>query len=194
MAETLTLTVTDVRSETPLVRAVTLARPHGEPLPSWQPGAHIRVKLPGGDDRSYSLINLRDDAQATTRPHAYSLGVRLEDPSQGGSRFMHALKAGDTVEVLPPSNNFPLNPGAEPVVLIAGGIGITPIASMAAALTTDKRPYRLCYAGRSREQLAFIKELEALCGDRLALHVDDTAGQLFDIRGLMASLKANEPV
>ena len=52
MAETLTLTVTDVRSETPLVRAVTLARPHGEPLPSWQPGAHIRVKLPGGDDRS----------------------------------------------------------------------------------------------------------------------------------------------
>ncbi len=194
MAETLTLTVTEVRSETPLVRAVVLARPHGEPLPSWQPGAHIRIKLPGGDDRSYSLINLRDDAQATTRPTAYSLGIRLEDPSQGGSRFMHALKSGDSVEVLAPSNNFPLNPGSEAVVLIAGGIGITPIASMAAALTTDKRPYRLYYAGRSREQLAFIKELEALCGDRLALHIDDAAGKVFDIRGLMASLSGNEPV
>jgi ferredoxin-NADP reductase len=194
MSEALTLTVTEVRAETPLVRAISLARPHGEPLPSWQPGAHVRVMLPGGGDRSYSLINWRDDPQATTRPHAYRLGVRLEDPSQGGSRFMHTLKAGDRVEVLPPSNNFPLNPGAEPIVLIAGGIGITPIVSMAAALTTDKRPYRLYYAGRSRNQLAFIKELEALCGDRLALHVDDTAGHVFDIRGLMASLKDNEPV
>lgn len=194
MSETLTLTVTEVRAETPLVRAISVARPHGEPLPSWQPGAHIRVKLPGGDDRSYSLINLRDDPLATTRPHAYRLGIRLEDPSQGGSRFMHTLKPGDSVEVLPPSNNFPLNPGAEPIVLIAGGVGITPIASMAAALTTDKRPYRLYYAGRSRDQLAFIADLEALCGDRLTLHVDDAAGKVFDIRGLMASLTNNEPV
>ncbi len=194
MSEALTLIVTEVRAETPLVRAISLARPHSEPLPSWQPGAHIRVSLPGGGDRSYSLINLRDDALATTRPHVYSLGIRLEDPSQGGSRFMHSLKTGDSVEVLPPSNNFPLNPGTEPIVLIAGGIGITPIVSMAAALTTDKRPYRLYYAGRSRDQLAFIKDLEALCGDRLVLHVDDTAGHVFDIRGLMTSLKNNEPV
>lgn len=194
MSEALTLTVTEVRAETPLVRALSLARPHGEPLPSWQPGAHVRVVLPSGGDRSYSLINWRDDPLATTRPHVYSLGIRLEDPSQGGSRFMHTLKPGDSIDVLPPSNNFPLNPGAEPVVLIAGGIGITPIVSMAAALATDKRPYRLYYAGRSRDQLAFIKELEALCGDRLTLHVDDAAGQVFDIRGLMASLKDNEPV
>jgi len=194
MSETLTLTVTEVRAETPLVRAIGVARPHGEPLPSWQPGAHIRVKLPGGDDRSYSLINLRDDPLATTRPQVYRLGIRLEDPSQGGSRFMHALKEGDSIEVLAPSNNFPLNPGAEPIVLIAGGIGITPIASMAAALTTDKRPFRLYYAGRSRDQLAFVTDLEALCGERLTVHVDDAAGQVFDIRGLMASLTNNEPV
>jgi vanillate O-demethylase ferredoxin subunit len=152
------------------------------------------VRLPTGDDRSYSLINLRDDPLATTRPDAYRLGVRLEDPSQGGSRFMHALKPGDQVETLPPANNFPLNPGPQPVVLIAGGIGITPIVSMAAALVTEQRPYRLYYAGRSRDQLAFIDDIEALCGDRLALHTDDTAGHVFDVRGLMASLKADEPV
>jgi vanillate O-demethylase ferredoxin subunit len=194
MTEALLLTVTEVRAETSSVRAIRLARPHGEPLPSWQAGAHIRVRLPTGDDRSYSLINLRDDPLATTRPDAYRLGVRLEDPSQGGSRFMHALKPGDQVETLPPANNFPLNPGPQPVVLIAGGIGITPIVSMAAALVTEQRPYRLYYAGRSRDQLAFIDDIEALCGDRLALHTDDTAGHVFDVRGLMASLKADEPV
>ncbi len=142
-----------------------------------------------GDDRSYSLINLDTDPLATTRPHAYRLGVRLEDPSQGGSRFMHALKPGDQVATLPPANNFPLNPGPQPVVLIAGGIGITPIVSMAAVLAAEGRPYRLYYAGRSRDQLAFIDDIEALCGDRLVLHTDDTASTVFDVRGLMASLK-----
>lgn len=194
MSETLKLTVAEVRTETPLVRSITLARPHGEPLPSWQPGAHVRVQLPSGDDRSYSLINFQNDPLATTKPGAYRLGVRLEDPSQGGSRFMHALKPGDQIAVLPPANNFPLNPGALPVVLIAGGIGITPIASMAAALTADQRPYRLYYAGRSRDHLAFVTDLEALCGEKLVLHADDAAGHVFDIRALMASLNADEPV
>lgn len=194
MAEGLLLTVTEVRAETPLVRSIRLARPHGEPLPSWQPGAHIRVRLPSGDDRSYSLINTCSDPLATTRPDAYRLGVRLEDPSQGGSHFMHELKLGDQVATLPPANNFPLNPGPQPVVLLAGGIGITPIVSMAAALTAEGRPYRLYYAGRSRDQLAFVDDIEALCDDQLVVHTDDTAGHVFDVGGLLASLKADEPV
>lgn len=193
-AEGLLLTVTEVRAETPLIRALTLVRPRGEPLPSWQPGAHIRVRLPAGGDRSYSLIALSTDPHATTRPTAYRLGVRLEDPSQGASRFMHALKAGDQVSVLPPSNNFPLEPGPQPVVLLAGGIGITPIVSMAAALAAEERPYRLHYAGRARGELAFVKEIELLCGERLALHTDDTAGRVFDVPGLFASLKGGETV
>jgi vanillate O-demethylase ferredoxin subunit len=193
-AEGLLLTVMDVRAETPRIRALTLARPHGEPLPSWQPGAHIRVRLPDGGDRSYSLINLSTDPHATTRPAAYRIGVRLEEPSQGGSRFMHALKVGDRVDVLPPSNNFPLEPAPQPVVLLAGGIGITPIMSMAAALTAEGRPYRMHYAGRARGELAFAEAIERLCGERLALHTDDSAGHVFDVPGLFASLQAGEPV
>lgn len=193
-AEGLLLTVTEVRAETSLIRSFRLARPHREPLPSWQPGAHVRVRLPGGDDRSYSLINLHSDPHATTRPDAYRLGVRLEDPSQGGSRYMHALKPGDQVAVLPPANNFPLEPSPLPVVLLAGGIGITPIMSMAAALAAEGRPYRLYYAGRARDQLAFVGDIERLCGDRLSLHTDDTAGRVFDVPGVLAALGGGEPV
>jgi ferredoxin-NADP reductase len=196
MAETegLLLTVTEVRAETSLIRSISLARPHREPLPSWQPGAHIRVRLPNGDDRSYSLINLRSDPHATTRPDAYRLGVRLEDPSAGGSRYMHALRPGDRVGVLPPANNFPLEPGPQPVVLVAGGIGITPIMSMAAALAAEGRPYRLHYAGRARGHLAFVDNIAQLCGERLSLHTDDTAGAVFDVPALFASLRGGEPV
>ncbi len=190
--EGMELIVTEVRSETPLIRSFVLARPHREPLQSWQPGAHIDIQLPGGGERSYSLINWASDPNAGTRPTAYRLGVRLEDPSTGGSRFMHGLKQGDQVRITPPSNNFPLEPDHHSVVLVAGGIGVTPIVSMAAALTAERRPYRLYYAGRRREELAFLAEIKALCSDRLTIHTDDEAGGFFDIKAVMASLKDGE--
>jgi vanillate O-demethylase ferredoxin subunit len=187
------LTVTDIVAETGLIRAIKLARPHGEPLPSWEAGAHIKVRLPDGNERSYSLINTSLDPAATTRPHAYRLGVRLEQPSQGGSQFMHTLKVGDILSVSAPRNNFPLEPSSKPVVLLAGGIGVTPVLSMAAALSAGERPYRFIYAGRSRDQLAFLGECEALCSEHLTIHSDDARG-IFDVKGLMASLTADEPL
>jgi ferredoxin-NADP reductase len=187
------LTVTDIRAETALIRAITLARPHGEPLPSWEPGAHVKVRLPDGGERSYSLINTSLDPAATTRPHAYRLGVRLEQPSQGGSKFMHALNVGDVVSVSTPRNNFPLEPTSKPVVLLAGGIGVTPILSMATALAAAARPYRFIYAGRSRDQLAFLDESGALNRERLTIHTDDTGG-LYDVGALMASLVNDDPL
>jgi ferredoxin-NADP reductase len=187
------LTVSDIHAETALIRAITLARPHGEPLPSWEPGAHVRVRLPDGGERSYSLINTSLDPAATTRPHAYRLGVRLEQPSQGGSKFMHALNVGDVVSASTPRNNFPLEPTSRPVVLLAGGIGVTPILSMAAALAAAERPYRFIYAGRSRDQLAFLDESGALNRERLTIHTDDIGG-LYDVRALMASLANDDPL
>lgn len=196
MADTdgLLLSVTEVRAETPLIRSIVLARPHGEPLPSWQPGAHIDVQLAGIGERSYSLINLRNDPHATTRPSAYRIAVRLEDASTGGSRFMHGLKVGNQMIVSPPSNNFPLEPNAQGIVLLAGGIGITPIASMAAALSAEVHPFRLYYAGRSRNHVAFLSDLQSLCGERMVLHTDDAAGAVFDIKSLLRSLTAGEQV
>lgn len=184
----LDLTVTEIHAETPLVRSIRLARPHGEPLPSWEAGAHVKVRLPSGDDRSYSLINASHDPGATTRPSSYLLGIRREQASAGGSKFMHALKPGDVVAVSTPANNFPLEPADAEVVLLAGGIGVTPILSMAAALAAGHRPFRFVYAGRSRDQLAFLRDVAAVAGDRLCLHVDDEAGAVLDVPALMRGL------
>jgi vanillate O-demethylase ferredoxin subunit len=187
------LTVTEVRQETPLIRAIRLERPHGEVLPSWKAGAHIRVHLPQGGERSYSLINLSAGAAANTQPRSYLLGVRLEQPSQGGSVYMHGLKPGDVVAVSAPSNNFALEATTKPVILLAGGIGVTPVVSMAAELRTRGHPFRFYYAGRSRDQLAFLSAIEALSGNKLSVHTDDVSG-LFDVIGLMTSLQDDEPL
>jgi vanillate O-demethylase ferredoxin subunit len=189
----LNLLVAEVRQETPLIRAIRLAPAQDAPLPPWQAGAHIKVHLLQGDERSYSLVNTSADLSANTEPRSYLLGVRLEQPSRGGSIFMHSLKAGDTISASAPSNNFPLAPTDRPVVLLAGGIGVTPLVSMAAELTGRGLPFRFYYAGRSRTQLAFLPAIEGLVGDKLALHTDDRSG-LFDVVGLMRSLKDDEPL
>jgi ferredoxin-NADP reductase len=187
------LTVTEVRQETQLIRAIRLARPHDEPLPSWAAGAHIKVHLPQGDERSYSLVNASVEACANTHPRSYLLGVRLEQPSQGGSAYMHALKPGDVIAASAPSNNFPLEATTQPVILLAGGIGVTPLVSMAAELAARTHPFRFYYAGRARDQLAFLPAIENLVGEKLAIHADDASG-LFDVAGLMRSLKDDEPL
>jgi ferredoxin-NADP reductase len=189
----LDLTVTEVRQETPLIRAIRLAPARDTSLPSWAAGAHIKVHLPQGDERSYSLVNASADLSANTNPRSYLLGVRLEQPSQGGSVFMHALKPGDVISVSAPSNNFALAATEKPVILLAGGIGVTPLVSMATELTVRGHPFRFYYAGRSRTQLAFLPVIESLVGDKLAIHADDISG-LFDVVGLMTSLKDDQPL
>jgi ferredoxin-NADP reductase len=187
------LSVTEIRAETPLIRSIRLARADGEPLPSWEAGSHIKIKLPTGGERSFSLVNVSRDPAATTRPTSYLLGVRLETPSTGGSSFVHGLNQGDRVTVSAPSNNFRLEPSDKPVILVAGGIGITPIMSMAASLAASGHPHRFIYAGRSRDHFAFLPEIEALTGGKVELHTDDKSG-IFDVLGLMRSLQDSEPL
>jgi len=189
----LKLVVTEVRQETPLIRAIRLAPVQDAPLPSWQAGAHIKVHLPQGDERSYSLVNASANPSASANPRSYLLGVRLEAPSQGGSVYMHSLEAGDLISASAPSNNFPLAATDKPVILLAGGIGVTPLVSMAAELAARGHPFRFYYAGRTRAHLAFLPVIEGLVGDKLAIHADDVSG-LFDVAGLMTSLKDDEPL
>lgn len=150
-------------------------------LPDWQPGAHIRVALPDGGDRAYSLIRFPGVAQA-----GYRIAVQREDGGKGGSKFMHGRAVGDTLTVAPPKCDFPL--AQAPALLLAGGIGITPMISMAAALQDAGTPFDLHYCGRSRGVMAYADSLAAAFGPTLHLHCDDDPATAPDLAALIAGL------
>jgi vanillate O-demethylase ferredoxin subunit len=194
---TLELRIAEVRELNPLIRMLRLRAGDGRALPGFAAGAHIRVKvsLPGGEAgwRHYSLINFATERNATNAPAEYVIAVRKEAEGRGGSRFMHEqLKEGDTLTIESPKNDFPLHTGPGGSVLVAGGIGVTPLASMAARRRAEGAPVRMHYAGRSRELMAFLPELQALLGDDLHVHEDAKAGAPLDIDALLDGVPAGD--
>ncbi|WP_282605160.1 PDR/VanB family oxidoreductase [Pelagibius sp. Alg239-R121] len=188
----LELTVIGVAEEAPLVRAFHLEAVSGGQLPGYSPGSHIRVQLPNGDDRPYSLVNLDPSIETEKGVKHYRLGVRLEENSLGGSSFMHGLSPGDRILTTPPKNEFALAGDAGPAVLVAGGIGITPIASMAAELLRNNCDFLLHYSGRAQGSLAFIGPLRDLLGERLIEHYDDLTGGPLDIDAVLSASDASQ--
>jgi ferredoxin-NADP reductase len=139
-----------------------------------EPGSHIDVKVTiGGEEqkRSYSVVE-SDDAGRL------AISVMRAPQSRGGSVFMHGLETGQQLEITQPLQNFPLRVGAERYLLLAGGIGITAIANMAAVLQRLKASYTLVYAGRSRAAMAYLAELQERHGENLVVHVDDEGTSL----------------
>lgn len=186
---TLRLRVAEARELNPLVRLFRLRADDGAALPGFEAGAHIRVRVDLGngqsDWRHYSLIDFAAGGQPA--PAEYLIAVRKEAAGRGGSRFMHErLREGDAIEAEPPKNDFPLHGGAGRAVLLAGGIGITPLASMAAHRRAQGLPVELHYAGRSRALMAFLPELGELLGTDLLLHDDEAKGAPFDVGALLA--------
>jgi vanillate O-demethylase ferredoxin subunit len=169
---------------TPAIRHIVLEPAENGP-PAWSAGAHVRVALPAGGDRPYSLLSLPG-----ADPRQLSLGVLLEENSAGGSRFMHALKTGDDVVVSQPENNFSLHDSDEPAVLFAGGIGITPILSMAAELKARGTSYVAHYAGRMPGALAFLEPMREICQEALTVHYDSDDSRL-DIVSALSAAHAN---
>jgi len=126
----------------------------GQSLPTFDPGAHVSLHLPGGLVRSYSLMNRPCDHGR------YLLGIKREPQSKGGSAWMHDVaRVGTTLEVGPPLNHFALATGATHSVLIAGGIGITPLWSMVQQLEGSGASWELHYRARSRSSAALLEEL-----------------------------------
>lgn len=180
----LKLKVRSYAAETPFIRSLVFDVENGV-VPRWQAGAHIRVALPNGGDRPYSLMALPGLPEGTL-----ALGVLREQASTGGSQFMHALKIGDVVNATAPTNNFFLHEGAAPALLFAGGIGVTPILSMAAELTARASPFRLHYAGRTQGLLAFLPQLQQICATCLSIHYDSDESRL-DIAAALGDAAAN---
>ena len=141
------------------------------PLPAFRAGAHVSLDLPNGLVRSFSLCNPQDET------HRYVVAVAREARGRGGSRYVHdSLRPGAILKISPPRNNFPLAEDARHSVLIAGGIGITPLWSMVQRLEALGRSWRLQYCARSRASAAFLDELQILAGGRLHCHFDDEQG------------------
>lgn len=156
----------------------------GAPLPEFCAGAHIRVDIGERETRAYSLIEFTPHDAS---PQEYRIAVQLEPEGAGGSQMMHRLHVDDPVAFSAPKNDFPLD-DAERVVLIAGGIGITPMISMVAELSAQGRLFDLHYSGRSRKAMTYVETLAALCGQNLQLHVDDTPDTALDLEQIVGSL------
>lgn len=179
----LELRVSRVRQATPRVRAIELTPLAGGELPPFTAGAHIDVELGNGQERSYSLMNDQGER------HRYEIAVLREAAGRGGSAWMHdVLREGDVIRVSEPSNNFKLSEAGEHHTLIAGGIGVTPIMSMAARLAELGRDYAIHYCAREPGDAAFADEIAARHGDRATFYYDggDPAAGGLDVVKLLA--------
>jgi ferredoxin-NADP reductase len=167
-----TLRLADKRVIAEGVVSLRLEDPRGRPLPEWSAGAHIDL-LFGEFQNSYSLCG--DPADRT----CLEVAVLCEKEGRGGSRAIHEqLSPGDTVRVRGPKTHFRLDEGAPRYVLVAGGIGITPILAMADRLKRLGKPYELHYAGRSRAAMAFLDRIEADHGAALRIYPGDEGRRL----------------
>ncbi|MGW4894644.1 PDR/VanB family oxidoreductase [Kitasatospora sp. NPDC004240] len=166
----LPLAVTARRQLGPDVVELRLADPSGGPLPAWQPGAHLRLRLPSGRERHYSLTG--DPADRT----GYRIAVRRLPEGGGGSREVHdTLHPGTRLTARRPRNGFAFC--AEPaVLLLAGGIGVTPLLPIAHEARRLGLDWRLTLTGRTADTLPYAEELRALDPRRVRLRADDEHG------------------
>jgi vanillate monooxygenase ferredoxin subunit len=172
VAAILSVRVVGRRDEAREVCSLELADLHGAPLPPFEAGAHIDVHLPGGLTRQYSLCGQPDSQH-------YLIGVLRSPTSRGGSIKVHdGVKLGDVLRIGVPKNHFRLAPSAHHSVLIAGGIGITPILTMAETLLQRCTSFELHYAARSADRLAFRSRiLGSGLRDHTTFHLDDAPAQ-----------------
>lgn len=157
-------------------------------LPEWSPGAHLTLGLTPTLSREYSLCG--DPADRSR----YAVAVQREPASRGGSAHVHdSLRLGTLLEVEGPKNNFELE-DAPAHLLVAGGIGITPISAMVRLLHARGADWRLLYAGRARRGMAFAEELAALGRDRVTIHADDEHGGPPDLAEFLATAPSHSLV
>ncbi len=180
------MTVVRVAAVTPRIRLAELVAHGSGDLPAFAAGAHVEVRLGNGEERSYSLLN--DPAER----HRYVLAVLREEGGRGGSTWVHEhLHEGDRLSVSAPINHFPLNEAGERHILIAGGIGVTPLKAMAHRLMTIGAEFTMHYCARGRDEAAFVDELGALLGHRLVTHYDGgDISRGLDVGGLLRARPA----
>jgi vanillate O-demethylase ferredoxin subunit len=173
--------VAAVDNLTPDIRAFDIL-PEGEFIAPAS-GAHLKIAVQIGDrsdQRCYSIF-------AASPKRGYRIAVKRLDASRGGSAYMWTLQPGARLSISGPDNQFSLTPGSHERLLIAGGIGITPIHAHAEALARSGAKFRVLYAARSRDDFALGHGLAETLGDRLQLFVSEAGGRI-DLKAEFASL------
>ena len=186
----LPLVISGIRQLTPRIRAIELRHAKGQALPAFEAGAHLAIPVILSDGklthRHYSLCsnpNRTDCYEIAVLNDHNDLKIANEldksDIEESGSSTIHQhFTLGLRVNCAQPKNYFPLEQSTDPVVLIAGGIGITPIKAMALTLTSQQRDFSLHYCGRTIDEMAFSDRLARQLGDKLHLYVSDEGNKL----------------
>lgn len=165
--EPLAVKVAGIRKDTPDIAVMELVSHESGDLPAFTAGAHFDVFVNGVGRRSYSI------ASDPSEHHRYVIGVLREINGRGGSAWLHEnVNEGDTLKITPPLNNFPLQEDAAEHILIAGGIGITPMLAMGHRLGDLGVKFTLHYCTKSPEQTAFMNEVTRIFGDNVIFHHD----------------------
>lgn len=160
-----------------------LAAADGRALPPFAAGSHIDVQLPGGLTRQYSLCN------DPTETHRYLIAVLRDPVSRGGSAAVHEqVHEGDTLQISAPRNHFALAHEADSHLLLAGGIGVTPLLCMAERLARAGQAFEMHYCTRSASRTAFLQRIQAAAYAPLVQfhHDDGPAAQRLDLAALLA--------
>ncbi|HYO54286.1 PDR/VanB family oxidoreductase [Archangium sp.] len=181
--DSLCLRVQRITPEAEGVLSYELVPADGGPLPPFEAGSHLDVHVPGGFLRQYSLCN---DPEET---HRYVIAVQRDVRGRGGSRAMHErVRVGDVLTTRLPRCDFPLLYGRG-YVLVAGGIGITPILSMAHVLQRQGVRWHLHYCTRSPERTAFRELLAspAFAGHVTFHHDGGDPSRGLDVKALLAT-------
>jgi vanillate O-demethylase ferredoxin subunit len=170
-ASTLSVRVARKATEATDISTFELVDVKGAALPPFSAGSHVDVQLPGGLTRQYSLCN---DPKET---HRYMIGVLRDPASRGGSVAMHDTVAeGDVLQISAPRNHFPLAHDAKHSLLLAGGIGVTPILCMAERLAITGAGFEMHYCTRTRERTAFYERIAGSSfSEKAQFHFDDGA-------------------
>lgn len=159
------VTVAEITQEAPSIKSFRLVRADGSSIGTYIPGAHIDVVGPNSATRQYSLCS-RPEAE-----DAFVVAVKREDDSRGGSAALHELEVGDTLRISLPRNLLKIAEDANHHVLIAAGIGITPMLSLARYMDVHGISFELHYFARSEEEAAFLPLLRDRCPEKLHAHL-----------------------
>lgn len=188
----LELVISGMRQLTPRIRSYELSDPQGRALPPFLAGAHLQVpiRLESGESalRHYSISSNPSDL------NRYEIAVLREDDGRGGSLALHQqYRLGGQLLTSLPQGHFTLHDDQRPAVLIAGGIGITPLKAMVQQLQERGADFHLHYLGRSKREMAFVELLEQLIPENLSLYPADE-GKRLQLESLLGSLSADAVV